>query len=298
MAVELSDTPFFPQTKYHCGPASLATMLNSSGADTRPEQLTKYVYVPDRQGSFQLEMTATARSFGRVVYPLKPDMKNILLELSAGHPVLVLQNLGLSWTPAWHYAVVIGYDLEAAEIILRSGTEFRQTMNFGTFERSWSYPQPWAVVVLTAENTPATADVPGYVKSLEDLVVTDQLEAAQKGYEAARIRWPQAALIQFGQGNLAYQQQQYEQAVESFSSLVNQHPDNPQGWNNLSYAMAQRGCPQAIRAAACALAIAGKNEQQDMLTQFSSTSIEVRSILSNYPEENPQNCPQLPKCPL
>ena len=31
--------------------------------------------------------------------------------------LLVLQNLGLSWLPRWHYAVVVGYDL--AEVAYR-----------------------------------------------------------------------------------------------------------------------------------------------------------------------------------
>jgi hypothetical protein len=38
-----------------------------------------------------------------------------LREVAAGNPVLVLQNLSFAWAPVWHYAVVMGYDADAAQ---------------------------------------------------------------------------------------------------------------------------------------------------------------------------------------
>ncbi|HJU50574.1 MAG TPA: hypothetical protein VJ575_07595, partial [Pseudogulbenkiania sp.] len=46
--VELTDTPFFPQEQYQCGPAALATVLTASGKTVAPEELTSQVYVPAR----------------------------------------------------------------------------------------------------------------------------------------------------------------------------------------------------------------------------------------------------------
>ena len=34
VSVDLDGTPFFPQERYQCGPAALATILNESGIDT------------------------------------------------------------------------------------------------------------------------------------------------------------------------------------------------------------------------------------------------------------------------
>src|SRR3569623_3188919 len=54
-AVELAAVPFFPQERYQCGPAALATVLASSGAAVTADELAPQVYLPARQGSLQPE---------------------------------------------------------------------------------------------------------------------------------------------------------------------------------------------------------------------------------------------------
>ena len=124
--LELRDTPFFPQEAYQCGPAALATVLVASDIGVTPHELTGKVYLPQRQGSLQLELIAASRRFGRLPYVLDGELPAILSELSTGRPVLVLQNLGLTSYPVWHYAVVIGFDASRNEIILRSGDRQRR----------------------------------------------------------------------------------------------------------------------------------------------------------------------------
>ena len=62
---ELVDVPFFPQERYQCGPAALATVLDYSGREVGPDELVPLVYVPERQGSFQVEMLAATRRHER-----------------------------------------------------------------------------------------------------------------------------------------------------------------------------------------------------------------------------------------
>ena len=106
-AVELRQVPFFPQERYQCGPAALATVLNWSGVTITPEQLVDEVYLPQRHGSLQVELMAATRRHQRLPYILEPDLQAMLDEVRGGHPVLVLLNLGLSWYPVWHYVVVM-----------------------------------------------------------------------------------------------------------------------------------------------------------------------------------------------
>jgi hypothetical protein len=47
----------------------------------------------------------------------KPGCQQLCEEVAAGHPVIVLQNIGLSWYLVWHYAVVVGYDLHEGTVI-------------------------------------------------------------------------------------------------------------------------------------------------------------------------------------
>src|SRR5690606_29823307 len=134
---QIADLPFFPQEAYQCGPAALATILVHGGLETTPEQLTPYVYLPERQGSLPVDIVATARSHGRLVHTLAPQLDALLKEVAMGHPVLVLQNLGLDWLPRWHYAVVKGYDLDAGELLLNSGQHEDYALKLATFERTW-----------------------------------------------------------------------------------------------------------------------------------------------------------------
>ena len=59
-----------------------------------PDSLTDEVDIPGRKGSLQVEMLAGARRNGLLAYVLAPELKDVLAEVAAGNPVVVLQNLG------------------------------------------------------------------------------------------------------------------------------------------------------------------------------------------------------------
>ncbi|MGD9984266.1 MAG: PA2778 family cysteine peptidase, partial [Porticoccaceae bacterium] len=141
--IELAQVPFYPQSAYQCGPAALATVLGQAGVVVDPEQLVAAVYLPERKGSLQVELVAAARRYGRVPYPINPDLAGLLDTLRAGHPVLVLQNLAIERWPLWHFAVVIGFDAQRDEFILRSGTTRREVSSATSFLRTWQRAGNW-----------------------------------------------------------------------------------------------------------------------------------------------------------
>ncbi|WP_431686552.1 PA2778 family cysteine peptidase [Hahella sp. NBU794] len=284
---ELTATPFYPQSEYQCGPAALATVLTTPEQPVVPDDLVGLVYVPDRQGSFQVEMVAAARSYGRLAYPLQPEMENILREVAAGHPVLVFQNLGLSWSPVWHFAVVIGYDFASAEIILRSGVTERETLLLRTFERTWKNGGYWARVILPTGELPATGEPFPVAKAAQDLANTGHPQQARATYAAAVKRWPDSVILQLGLGNLAYAAKDYAVAEAAFRQLVALQPKKAEGWNNLSYALAQQGCEVAKEAAKCASVLAPDD------ATISTTAKDVASILAR---KAVASC-AIPKCP-
>ena len=71
---------------------------------------------------------AAARRHGLVSYALAPRLQDVLRELAAGTPVILLQNLG--FFEGWHYAVAVGYDYERGEVVLRSGVTEREVLPF------------------------------------------------------------------------------------------------------------------------------------------------------------------------
>lgn len=247
---ELDQVVFFPQEEHQCGPASLAMALQHAGQDVQPEQLKPFLYLPEKQGSLQAEMLAATRRYGMLAYALRPELQDVLTEVAAGNPVLVLQNLGLSWYPVWHYAVVIGYDIRSEEMILRSGTERRQLMPFSTFENTWARSAHWAMVVLPPGQIPKTASAEGYIKSLIALEHTNPAKGVWPAYSAAMLRWPDSLVTKMAAGNFAYKSGQLNQAQVIFQQATQEHPDSVAAFNNLAQTLSDLGKYEAALLAA------------------------------------------------
>jgi hypothetical protein len=96
---------------------------------------------------------------------LAPDAARAA-ELDAGHPVLVLQDLGVGPLHVWHYAVVIGYEDDPQQVVLRSGVTERLVMSYVDFVPTWRKSGEWAAVILAADVLPATANAEKYVESI------------------------------------------------------------------------------------------------------------------------------------
>lgn len=255
---ELAGTPFFPDEDDQCGPASLATVLSAAGADVTPGALREEVYLPARRGSLQVEMLGAARRHGMVAYPLAPDLLDVLREVAAGNPVVVLQNYGVGWFPVWHYAVVIGYDLGEAELVLRSGTKPRLKIPFAVFEYTWKDGARWAMVAVPPERLPATATETGYVSAALALEKSGQPQAARTAYGTLLRRWPGNLAAQIGEGNTAYLLGDLKGAEAAFRQAAEAHPDAAAAFNNLAQTLADQGnLAEAARIARHAVSLGG-----------------------------------------
>jgi len=251
---ELLETPFFPQDAYQCGPASLAMVLNSQGVEVSPQQLQALVYLPERKGSLQAEMLAAAAHYGRLAVRTPPSMDSLLLELSSGNPVVVLQNLGFGSLPLWHYAVVIGYDLEKDEIYLRSGNDRRRVYGFRVFLKSWSRSNHWAMVVVSPGTVPLSATEKDYLTAASAFERRKNHAAALQAFEAGTQRWPGSYLAWAGSGNAAFSLSRFGEAEQAYRQALRLKPDRASIMNNLALALAERGCKQiALSVMECAL---------------------------------------------
>lgn len=237
---ELTEVAFFPQEEYQCGPAALATMFQNTGINITPAELVPEIYIPARKGSLQIEILASSRRHGRVAYQIEPSLRTLLSEVSAGNPVLVLQNLALSWAPTWHYAVVVGFDLSTQEIILRSGLEERRITPLGTFERTWARSNYWGIVLLNPDQLPASVEANRYIKSVVTLEQVKRWQEAKTAYQTALSRWPDNLIALMGLGNMNYQLKNLESAEKAFRDAINKHPDFAPAYNNLAQVLLER----------------------------------------------------------
>jgi hypothetical protein len=256
--VVVANVPFFPQDAYQCGPAALATLLAASELAVTPEQLVPLVYVPGRQGSFQVELVAAARSFGRLAYRIAPTLEALFTEVAAGHPVLVLQNLGIDWIPRWHFAVVKGFDVQSRTVLLNSGVHENYPTALATFERTWARAEHWAIVALQPPAMPATAEPAPYFSALVAMEQSNAPELVEKGYASGLAAWPTDRNLLMGYGNLLYAQGSANAAMERFRAVVRHHPDYAPALNNLAQILYEQGeLEQALDYARQAVALGG-----------------------------------------
>jgi hypothetical protein len=244
----LSDVPFHPQTQYHCGPAALATVLQHNQVDTSPEALVSWVYVPERFGSLQAEMLAATRRHGLVAYRLPPDPSALFSEVAAGHPVLVLENLGLVRAPIWHYAVIIGYSADSAELIQHSGTTRALRQPMRRWLRSWQRGGQWAMLALRPGQLPAGDDPAGWIRAVADFEAhSDDPDAARTAWAATLQRWPDQPLAWFGLGNSHAALHDWSAAEAAFEETLALTPEHgPARYNLAQLAMLQNEPCRAV----------------------------------------------------
>jgi tetratricopeptide (TPR) repeat protein len=239
--VELEATPFYPQERYQCGPAALATVLVASGAAVTLDDIVNKVYLPGRQGSLQFELLAAARTEGRLPYPVDGTLSTIWQELEAGRPVLVLQNLGVSAIPRWHYAVVVGIDTENDEVVLRSGTDERRVTPTRAFLHTWRRGGYWGLVALKPGELPAAVDRARYFEAVAALEEAGRAEAATAAWGAALSQWPGDTVALFGLANANLALRNFAAAEDAYRTLLDRDSSLLAARNNLALALAEQG---------------------------------------------------------
>ncbi len=260
-SVLLTAVPFHPQAERDdCGPAALAMMLGWSGIDTDPRALAPAVYTPGREGTLQSDIIQASRRRGRLALPVT-TLEDLVTELDAGNPVLVLQNLGLANWPLWHYAVAMGYDLEEATLFLHSGREARHAMSFQAFKASWQSSKRWALTITRPDRLPPTLDQTDGLEAANGLEQAGRDEAAAMTYGALLDRWPDSLPALMGFGNTRYAAGDVGTARKTFRHAVTLHPNAAEAWNNLAVSLADEGqYEEALQAAKEAVRLGGPNK--------------------------------------
>ena len=277
--VEIPSVPFYPQEAYQCGPAAMAMVLQWTKVNVSPQDLIPKVFVPAKKGSLQPALISAARRYNRLAYPIK-GVEALVKELAAGHPVIILQNLGLKWFPRWHYSVPIGYNLAKSIFILHSGKEARRRMSWTLFMRTWKRADYWGLVVLPSGQLPTSADEQSYLRAVLGLEQARQFKGAAAAYTAALERWHSSLGALMGLGNCHYALGDLIGAEQAFRHAAEAHPQSGASFNNLAHVLAEQGrYAEALQMAIRAVDIGGANKPL-----YLRTLQEIRTIVKTGPE--------------
>lgn len=237
----LSAVPFYPQQDYFCGPTTLSEVAAYYGVEHSADSIASLTFTPGLQGSLQIEMAAASRQLGFVAYEQRGSLSQLLQLISEQIPVIVLQNNGLSWLPQWHYAVVIGYDLDRREIILHSGLSAEYRLPLATFERTWQRANYWLLAMLPPGRTSALLDPFLYTRACQDLLQTRQTAAGVTALISATEQWPDYWLPYFLLGNHFLALAPAE-AATWFAQGLPLAKQQPAYLNNYALVLSELGC--------------------------------------------------------
>jgi hypothetical protein len=277
--VDLLDAvPFHPQTEFQCGPAALATVLGASGVDIAPRALVPQVYLPERQGSLQVELLGAARRAGRIPYVVDTSPAALWAQLGQGWPVLVLQNLWVRSLPKWHYAVLVGADPARGHVRLNSGDRRGLRMRTSSFIRTWDWAGRWAMVALAPGQLPANPDPARYLLAVADFERVAGPAAAAPAYLAAAREWPADPRPHLALGNHAYAARDLAQAVRHYRAGLRLVPSDAILGNNLASVLGEMGCAAEAHAA-LAIARKGLAEGGPWAATVEATARELDGVL-------------------
>ena len=186
-------------------------------------------------------MLAAPRRYSRVSYKLGPHFDNLLRELAAGNPVIVLQDIGVGPITDWHYAVVVGFDYPAGELYLRSGETKRLAIPFTIFEYTWKRGNYWAMVTMPPGRIPETASETGYLSAISAMERVGEPRAALLAYSAFLERWPDNIAASVGLANRHYTLGELGPAEAVLRKALARHPDSVPVLNNLAQLVSDLG---------------------------------------------------------
>ncbi len=233
--------------------------LAAAGRPVELQRLVDGVYLPSRRGSLQAEMLAQPRRESMLSLPVQARLAAMLRLVADGVPVIVFQNLGLSWAPIWHYAVLVGYDLPAGVVVLHSGTEASMPMSIDAFERTWERAGSWSMIVVEPSRIPAQVSIRTALRAAVALERLDRA-AAMRAYDVLLARDPGDRLVAFARANALLADERPREAIAAYETLLEHHADYADAWNNLAHAFADVGdAPAAQRAADRAVALGGES---------------------------------------
>lgn len=309
-------TPFVKQRHRHCGPATLSMVMQFYGRHALQDNIADAIFDKTKLGTFQTDMVAYLRSQSFLPYELAPKLTDVIHAVADGYPVIVMQNLGFNGVGGvlskWHYALVVGYDLNQKEMVLHSGPFEYYRLPFKTFERTWARSGHWALVAWplgekSVHQTPLEQQTKWfepdkYLNALIDVDELGELPHPVQTYSDFVASHPNFPRAWFRLGNHHYPHNK-PASLDSFTHAVRHASKvDPTYWNNLALVAHEQGCLDlAFMAIECALNIqpdfAPALDTQKIIRSHQNLGSSNESQSESTSESPSESIKQLAHCP-
>ena len=237
--------PFIPPRSDLCAATSLEMISlywqskTSYVSHLSREKLDGRTLIPGKGGTLQVELMATARANGLLVYLLPPTFKALLSELEKEHPIIVLVNRGYSWYPLWHYVTVTGYNRD--NILMHFSDKADEALSIDTFKSLWKRSENWGVILLPPEQLPTSVSSKVFLRSVYTFEKSGNIDEAIVAYKSALKHWYNDSDILFALANAYYNAQELNKAEQSYRKLLSLEPKHVLALNNLADLLCRKG---------------------------------------------------------
>jgi tetratricopeptide (TPR) repeat protein len=198
--------------------------------------------------------------------------------------VIVFQNLGIDSLPYWHYAVVIGFDLNKKTISLHTGLSENRQVPMAVFENTWRRSDYWVLAPLPAGKISVDMDPLTYLQAALDVLNTGDQLVAIKALKLAHKTWPNNWLASFSLANHYYDANLTE-SISWYEAALARDNNQLAIWNNYLYALDKTGCYEQARSA-----LACMTNSKDVNNDFSVSIIEMTEKLKTRPQGSSRQC--------
>jgi predicted double-glycine peptidase len=141
----IENVPFFSQTIYQCGPASLAGVLNYWGVMEDPDEIAGEIYSASARGTLDIDMVLYAQKKGLLAVEYEGNFEDIRKNIDSGRPLIVLVGYGFSIVQKNHFMVIIGYNDNG--FIVNSGKSKGKFISEMDLLKSWEKTKFWTLLI-------------------------------------------------------------------------------------------------------------------------------------------------------
>lgn len=236
----IKGVPFVKQNYFHCGPASLTSVLGYWGKDKNQREIARDIYLSKAKGTFNFEMADFAQKNGFFTKDYAGTIEDIKFYIRKNIPVLALQKKRVLFSD-YHYVVIIGINETDNYLVVNDGYRENVKIGFKDFSKNWQNANNWMLILAPPERVDFIREPSEFNRLGIIFEEKGNLELARENYLKAISLDGSCALFYFNLANAYLKAYEFSNAIENYKRAIALSPDFADCYNNLAYALTEGG---------------------------------------------------------